>query len=315
MEDSARIPHRLLAYADCQRAIDGLFQHALAAGKNRAFLDFLDFAKRFSNLSVYNAMLVRVQHPGATAVATARRWAGIDRYPKPGARPLMILQPFGPVTFVYAMEDTEGCEISGADASSLFAAGTIKPATYERFVAAAADHGVRVTEQAMGQNLAGFAQQGHAIWAARVIQPKQAHRWEVVINSNLDGPSRMTTLAHELGHVYCGHLGEHPGGRWRARCDLPDEVRELEAEAAAWLVATRNNVSPRSAEYLGSFVKKANLERVSMFAIYDAANRIEARSSTTRRSAVPRTASRSTAGHGAPEKPFKLEREPVSVGA
>lgn len=160
VKDRRRNTDRSLAYEACQSAVDALFQHALETGENLAFLEFLAFAKRFSNLSVYNAMLVRVQHPGATAVASARRWAGIDRYPKPGARPLMILQPFGPVTFVYAMEDSEGREISGADASSLFAAGMVKHATYERLIAAAANHGVRVAEQAMARTLWGSPSRG-----------------------------------------------------------------------------------------------------------------------------------------------------------
>lgn len=284
MEAPIRSPHRLLNYEDCQGAINCLFQDALKAGNDGAFIEFLTFATRFSNLSVYNAMLVRVQQPGTTAVATARKWAEIERYPKPGASPLVILQPFGPVSFIYAMEDTEGREIVGADKSSLFATGTASKIDYDRISTAAGEQSVRVTQVPFGSCLAGFAQEGHRIRAKEIIQREGALRWEVVVNANLDQPSRFATLAHELGHVYCGHLGGHPEGRWNSRRGQPHAERELEAEAVAWLVSTRNNVLPRSEQYLADYARRADLERVSMFSIYDAANRIESRSYAIRKS-------------------------------
>lgn len=276
METVAKAPHRLLNYEDCKDAIDGLFHDALRTEPDGAFLQFLDFAERFSNLSVYNAMLLRVQQPGLTAVATARKWAEMGRHPKPGARPLVILQPFGPVSFVYPMEDTDGRAIEGADASSLLAAGPATRTTYDMVKRAAADQGVRVREVAVGQALAGFAQAGHQIEAREAREG--ATRWDIVVNANFDEPSRLATLAHELGHVYCGHLGGHPDGRWANRRGLSHAECELEAEAVAWLVCSRNGVSTRSVQYLADFVRNVDLARISMFAIFDATNRVESRS-------------------------------------
>ncbi|MDR7134097.1 hypothetical protein J2X06_001281 [Lysobacter niastensis] len=283
MDKVPKTPHRLLNYEDCKGAIDSLFQDALRTESDLAFLQFLAFAERFSNLSVYNAMLLRVQQPGLTAVATIRKWADIGRCPKPGARPLVILQPFGPVSFVYAMEDTEGRAVDGADSSSLFATGPKSRATYEKIRHTATDQGVRVQETAFGQALAGFAQVGHQITAREVWEKGSAARWDIVVNANLDEPSRLATLTHELGHVYCGHLGGHPDGRWAGRRGLGHAERELEAEAVAWLVCARNEVSPRSAQYLASHARQADLGAISMFAIYDAANRVESRSSAVRK--------------------------------
>ena len=51
----------------------------------------------------------------------------------------------------------------------------------------------------------------------------------------------------------------------------------MEAEVVAWLVCRRNGVRSRSREYLGSLVGRADLGQVSLYAIFEAANRVEAR--------------------------------------
>lgn len=92
-------------------------------------------------------------------------------------------------------------------------------------------------------------------------------------------PSTFATLAHELGHIYCGHLGEGPNGVWPDRRALSKAECELEAEAASYIVCQRNGLTTRSHDYLAAHIDNANLEQVSMFAIYEAANRIESRTS------------------------------------
>lgn len=93
-QDPKGLP-RLLQFGDCASAINGLFQQALTATGAKAFDGFLDFVRNFSQLSVYNAMLVRVQWPGV--VATRRKWLQHGRVVIADAIPIVILQPFGPV--------------------------------------------------------------------------------------------------------------------------------------------------------------------------------------------------------------------------
>jgi len=53
-------------------------------------------------------MLIHIQMPGAKFVAPPHRW--LHEYGqriKPGAHPLVILQPMGPVMFVFDVSDTE----------------------------------------------------------------------------------------------------------------------------------------------------------------------------------------------------------------
>lgn len=63
----------LALFEDCASAIDQLFQRALAERGLSAFDEFLAFMCRFNSLSLYNAMLVRVQRPGASAVGSRRQ--------------------------------------------------------------------------------------------------------------------------------------------------------------------------------------------------------------------------------------------------
>ena len=51
----------------------------------------------------------------------------------------------------------------------------------------------------------------------------------------------------------------------------------MEAEAVAWLVCQRNGVTSRSKEYLSSLISGVDLSNVSMYAIFEAANRVESR--------------------------------------
>ena len=104
------------------------------------------------------------------------------------------------------------------------------------------------------------------------------YRWLVHINAALSTGARFATLAHELGHVYRGHLGAHPEGFWPDRRSLTTSQREMEAEAVAYLVCRRFSLDVRSVEYLKSHATPENLLAVSKRMIVEATNRIEARS-------------------------------------
>ncbi len=269
---------RLALFEDCAAAINQLFAQALEAKGPAAFDEFLGFMARFNNLSVYNAMLVRVQRPGAAAVGSRRQWAGYGRTVKPDAVPIVVLQPFGPVRFVFEIGDTEGREVPGERMSSLFADGHVPEEQYNRTKLAAAKYGVEVAEtDNYGTLLAGTAAAIKLLPEALTPKTKEAARYRVRVNAKHDLPTRFATLAHELGHVFCGHLGADPKGRWPARVGLTYAQRELEAEAVAWLVCHRTGASPRSQEYLSSLASDEDINAVSAYAIFEAANWVEAR--------------------------------------
>jgi hypothetical protein len=267
-------------FEQCAEAIDQLFHDALKENKGpTAFDEFLQFARRLSDLSMYNAMLVKVQRPGATAVATAKRWAAMGGQLRPSAIPIVILRPFGPVALVYEYSDVFGVSIPGEDASSLFATGDISQKIHTRVIAGARGHRIHVSEtDDYGGLLAGTAEALSHLPGV-LADSKEGPLWSVKINARHDLATRFATLTHELGHIYCGHLGADPKGRWpgRERKDTSHAQREMEAEAVCWLVCNRNGVSSRSTSYLHSLMEESDLSQVSIYSIFAAANLVEAR--------------------------------------
>ncbi|MFD2270875.1 hypothetical protein ACFS07_06445 [Undibacterium arcticum] len=57
----------------------------------------------------------------------------------------------------------------------------------------------------------------------------------------------------------------------------PCTKKEVEAEAVAWLVCKRNGVLTKSREYLSSLMEDIDLSPISMYAMLEAANRVESR--------------------------------------
>jgi len=270
--------NRLAHFEDCRSAIDQMFSEALATHGSRAFDEFLGFVVRFSNLSVYNAMLVRVQRPGAGAVATRNKWNEFGRSIKPDAIPIMILRPFGPVAFVFEQSDTEGRALLGECENPLFAKGSLTQRFYDQSVMAAKKYGVEVkATDNYGVLLAGTA----AGFGTRPesFETKAGRGFRVRVNAKHDLPTRFATMAHELGHIYCGHVGADSKGRWPDRSRMTHVQVETEAEAVAWLVCQRYGIETRSREYLSDLVKGADLSGISMYSIFEAANRVESRTS------------------------------------
>lgn len=88
------------------RALDELFSLARQYKSSKAYFELLGFIGRFRFYSPFNAMLVHIQMPGAIFVAPPSRWRReYRREIKAGARPLVILQPMGPVMFVFISLD------------------------------------------------------------------------------------------------------------------------------------------------------------------------------------------------------------------
>ena len=77
--------------------------------------------------------------------------------------------------------------------------------------------------------------------------------YELLLNSLHSAEAMYATLVHELGHLYCGHLGTPNPKWWPDRQGLSHELREFEAESVCYLLCSRLGIDNPSAEYLSGF--------------------------------------------------------------
>jgi hypothetical protein len=83
----------------------------------------LEFVVKLRNVAPFNAMLLQLQKPGLRFAASALDWrARFGRTINEGARPLLILWPFGPVATVYDVQVIWICTRSCARLASRDAA-------------------------------------------------------------------------------------------------------------------------------------------------------------------------------------------------
>jgi hypothetical protein len=202
-----------------RRALDELFTVARTFNLSKAYLELMEFVGRFWFYSPFNAMLIYTQMPGARFVAPAHRWARqFRRQIKVGARPLVILQPMGPVLFVFDVTDTQplpDAPALPAKVERLFDVlhGRIGD-ELEQTIERAKRDGVNISERAHGSQRAGSIQttrSGGYLDVTVATKPQAVirqveRRYELLLNSNLTRAARYATLVHELGHLYCGHL-------------------------------------------------------------------------------------------------------------
>jgi len=253
-----------------KRALDDLFSNAAKYRTSESYRELLQFITRFHSYAPFNAMLVHVQKPGAKYVLPAHKW--MKRYKrtiKPGAQALVILQPMGPVMFVFDVSETEGAALP-PEIENPFAlkAGKVSGELAKTIHNAKRD-GIRVTQPAHGSQLAGSIcctqlKDGELEFGKAQVPL----RYELLLNINHDESVRYSTLVHELAHLYCGHLGTPHPKWWPDRRGLPLDVREFEAESVCFLVCQRIGLETKSDEYLAGYysenkeVPSISLERV-----------------------------------------------------
>jgi len=235
------------------------------------FKALLDFVVRLRNFAPFNAMLLQVQKPGLTYAASARDWRErFRRFPKPGARPLVILWPFGPVAFVYDVMDTDG-EPLPAGVNPFAAEGEIDEGQVRNFYSILYEKDIKVYLIDCGDGDAGSIK--HLV---EEVRGQELHSYQLKINRNHTPSVQFATLAHELAHLFLGHIGENPRFSLSSRRGLPHEQEEIEAEGAAYIVCARNGVASRSESYLCEFVSRGGpLPPLDAYQIMRAAGAVE----------------------------------------
>jgi hypothetical protein len=253
--------------------LDQLLTDARLYRTGKDYQNLLDFVGRLRNVAPFNAMLLQLQKPGLRFAASALDWhERFGRTISEGARPLLILWPFGPVATVYDVQDTEGKELP-EDIHCFVARGEIDSSKFGSFAQKLARKNIEWKEFDGGDSKAG------SIRVSRSGDPKKKKdrtEYCMLINRNHPLPVRFVTLVHELGHLFLGHLGFDKTLSVPQRDFLSHSQRELEAESVAYIVAERNGIRSKSQTYLANFVHDArSMEELDIYQIMCAAGRVE----------------------------------------
>src|SRR5260370_7882587 len=255
-----------------RKALDDLISRALAYRTGPELKALFDFMRRFPHSAPYNAMVLHVQNPGIGYALQARFWErDYPRRVRPGARPYVILQTMGPVAFVFELSDTEpidpAVDVVPEIAKNPFPAKGQPPlGAIERLMLACLEIGIEVGRCDRGTILAGSVQR----LADRTPQ------FHLLLNSKHTEAQQLGTLAHELAHVFCGHLGDSEDGFWPDRRYANKVMREFEAEAVAYLVTDRLNLDIGSVQYLAGYLSDDKpLPNYSLDTVLKAAGKVE----------------------------------------
>lgn len=269
-------------------ALDELFTLTNAYRTGKQYHALMTFIGQFRFYAPFNAMLVHVQMPGATFVAPPHRWLhDYGRRTKPGVRPLVILQPMGPVMFVFDVSDTEALPDAlplPPEVERPFQVRGRVGSELEQTVQNAKRDGLLVASRDAGSQSAGEIR--HAELDGRTLEvlvrerPQKLiyvqRRYEVLLNGKHTREEQYATLAHELAHLYCGHLGTPDERWWPDRRGLTHEIVECEAESVAYLVCKRFGIDSPAEQYLANFIeRRPEMPQISLACVLTSAGLIE----------------------------------------
>jgi IrrE N-terminal-like domain len=110
----------------------------------------------------------------------------------------------------------------------------------------------------------------------RASNANEATQYRIHINRNHEPAVKFATLAHELGHLFLGHLGPDRKLDVPERRALGDSQRELEAESVAYIVCERNGMQSASQPYLSNFVNaNTTVDQIDVYRVMRAAGQVE----------------------------------------
>lgn len=257
--------------------LDQLLTDSKVYRTTASFKSLLESIVRMRNVAPFNAMLLQLQKPGLTYAASAYDWKErFGRRVKDDSRPLLILWPFGPVATVYDILDTY--DMQNPDDEGLpehltffFSAGEITANQIQSFKSLLRKKKIELRWVDHGDASAG------RIEVVDQSEDNKSNSYLIKINKNHSSAVQFTTLAHELGHLFLGHLGPDSKLNIPKRRAMKYSEVEIEAESVAYLVCERNKVKTNSEAYLSHFVNAGmNVDSLDLYQITRAAGQVEA---------------------------------------
>ena len=235
----------------CENHVADLIAAIAETKDEQRFLDYLDFCSRFHRYSFRNRILIWCHKPDATLVAGFKAWPKMGRHVKKGASGIPIFAPMAlrkqteldeeieddmddknflrfKVVYVFDVSQTEGDPLPDLDTLAVCGENRLLGAL-ENFTSAG---GIKLTylpDKSLDYlNAAGVSARGR-----------------ILIKSSLNDSQRFYVLSHELAHELLHDL--------HARRTLSTKVKELEADATAYVVSRHFGLETQSSVYLALY--------------------------------------------------------------
>lgn len=175
------------------------------------------------------------------------------------------------VALVYKFVDTES-EPLPEDVASFFAKGAIDDGQLNAFAKLIGKKGIEWYWIDAGDQKAGSI-----CVIKRATKDKEATQYRMHMNKNHISAVQFATLAHELGHLFLGHLGADRALNVPHRPSMNHAQREIEAESVSYLVCARNGITSKSETYLANYVEKnTTVEHLDLYQVMRASGQVEA---------------------------------------
>ena len=237
-------------------ALDEMFAASRRYRSGIQYMELLRFISRFPNYSTFNCFLLHIQDPSTSYVATAGKWRKhFKRRLKPDARPLIILAPMSPVRFVFDLKDTEGEPAPPALLRPFDTTERIQRDIFDKTLHNCSIHGIAVREADPAHTDAGRAipLTYNVREQFRHLDLESGMKYLVLLEKGRALETKYASLACELGHIFCGHLGIDEKAWWQDRGGIPPALAEIEAESVAFLVCRRKGIVKKAEKYLAAY--------------------------------------------------------------
>lgn len=243
---------------------------------------YLNFFASFHQYSFHNKMLVYIQRPNATKVASFDSWKKIHRVVKKGAKGIMVMVPIfhagqnplknkdaentNPISFkvgyVYDIADTEATSEEGNIPETPQWWGSNEPnetadAIFTLVTKAAAADGIKITYEDAKGGEHGYSSGGH-----------------INISSSVQGAEKASVMIHEYAHELM-HWKEKSKFYAGDEVKGSKEMKELQAESVAYIVLTHYDIpAEHNTTYLALWNAKGDLIKKNMQLISNVAHHI-----------------------------------------
>ena len=245
-----------------QELLEELDERIEEVQSSKEFKKILEFYSRFHDYSYHNTMLIQMQCPGATHVAGYRQWQEkFDRQVKKGEQGIAILAP---MTYTTTETEIEEIEVDGKIVEQEVEKEVNK--TYFRPVYVfdisqtegeeipEVDINLEDTKSELLEPLIEYAESEGISVQFKLLPPKcegyTKGDEEIIVNQNRNDTEKAAILIHELAHIKL-HQGEEVDDEVKYN----EEIKEMEAEAVAFVVMHYFGLEIKSDNYLALYKK------------------------------------------------------------